>query len=872
MNRFSKFSDAIDVVWTKYKRPILIAFLLAIAYIFYCDQHLFELIKRFIISPYLSNFSPSSLFNIPIFIATIVFLSLNLNRSWKNKPIPSLEINISLSTILVILTIERFRLSGQVKFVPILPNLSYYDFTLITIFCFILIALIPYVYFWFSEKESKEKSSFTKDFTGDSKELPEDKLGRKKFAEEIGKQILNLEQGNGSFCLGIEGSWGSGKSFMLNLIDQNISGKAITINFNPWKGNETKNIFRDFFFTLSESLSKYDKSINNKLIRYYTVLSDDNSGSIWYYLKNFLFNTQSLQGISEKINERLTCLKQPIVIFIDDIDRLQADEIFDLLKLIRNISNFNNTIFVVAFDQEYLQNVLTTPNKANLNFIDKIFQVVFHLPQIDVNSFQSELIERIASRIYKGKKEHIDDLTMILSLTIRPHENLTFKILDTPRDIIRFSNQIVVHHKFISDTDYSFEDFFILELIRYRFPQLISWLINKPDFFFVEENSKYILRPKFSERFGAYYEQISEQEMIIPDHLVPKDREFQALSLLSLLFGSSRINDPHNSIQILTNYYRYFSLSIFNDDLLFYEFKQAVQSDSYEKNLLTLVTGKKRQRIIHLFDQLIEDSLDSTDKMIKLINSRRSYNDSINSKNELLREFYNFLKQIVEINKSLKKMTNIDIEDIILFCLRSKHDAEQDIMHLNTFLNHLPYKDSVSEIGISFENHNKLAQELFNEIITKEYCSLDAAYYAWIYTKFSPESGKSPQPSTKSLRKFIVEKFKIDFIERFYSVLDAPRGFETYVNLQTIFPTMLEEKSTPEFRENLAIIIQIIKNHYEGQTNISTFLMNSIIPEMQKLKLSKSEQINQFSEIIINLDLPGELKEEVRDTFKNSIN
>ena len=683
---------------------------------------------------------------------------------------------------------------------------------------------------------------------------------------------MNLEPGNGSFCLGIEGSWGSGKSFMLKLIEQNIKKEAITIDFNPWKGNETKNIFRDFFFTLSESLSKYDKSINNKLIRYYTILSDDNSGSIWYYLKNFLFNTQSLQGISKKINERLACLKQPIVIFIDDIDRLQAEEIFDLLKLIRNISNFNNTTFVVAFDQEYLQNILTIRNRSNLNFIDKIFQVVFHLPQIDVNSFQSELIERIVSRIYKGKKEDIDDLTTILSLTIRPYENLIFKILDTPRDIIRFSNQIVVHHRFISDTDYSFEDFFILELIRYRFPQLINWLINKPDFFFVEENSKYILRPKFSERFGAYYEQISEQEMIIPDHLVPKDREFQALGLLSLLFGSSRINDPHNSIQILTNYYRYFSLSIFNDDLLFYEFKQAVQSVSYEKSLLTLVTGKKRQRIIHLFDQLIEDSFDTTDKIIKLINSRRIYNDSFNSKNELLREFYDFLKQIIEINKSLQKMTNTEIEDIILFCLRSKHDAEQDVMHLNTFLKHLPYNNSVSEIGISFENHNKLAQELFNEIITKENCSLDAAYYAWIYTKFSPESSKSPQPSTKTLRKFILEKFKTDFVERFYSVLDAPKGYETYLNLLMIFPTKWEDGNTSELLENLAITVQIIKKHYNGETSISNFLTNSIIPEMEKLLLSDSEKIKQFSEIVPLLDLPSELKDELRETFTNSLN
>lgn len=872
MNRFSKFSDTTDEVWSKYKRPILIVFLLAIAYIFYCDHHLFEVIKRFIITPYWSNFSPSPWFNIPVFVATVAVLGLRLNRSLKNRPIPSLEINISLFTILIIFTIERFRLSGQVKFVPILPNLSYYDFTLITVFFFILISLIPYIYFWFSEKESKEKSSFTKDFTGDSKELPEDKLGREKFAEEIGKQILNLESGNGSFCLGIEGSWGSGKSFMLKLIEKNIKKEAITIDFNPWKGNETKNIFRDFFFTLSESLSKYDKSINNRLIRYYTVLSDDNSGSIWYYLKNFLFDTQSLQGISEKINERLTCLKQPVVIFIDDIDRLQAEEIFDLLRLIRNISNFNNTTFVVAFDQEYLQNVLTTPNKANLNFIDKIFQVVFHLPQIDINNFQSELIERITKKISNGKKEDMDDLTIILSLTIKSHKNLIFKILDTPRDIIRFSNQLAIHYEFMNGCDFSFENFLILELIRYRFPLIINELIYRPEFFLIEEDSKYLLRTKFIERLKNYYEQESSQKRIIPDHLVSDDEELLVLKLLDTLFGDHQIKLSGNSLSIKTNYYRYFSLSIFNDDLLLYEFKQAIQSTNYEDEFLILIKNKKNDRIIHLFNQIIEDSLDSTDKIIKLINSRRIYNDSFNSKAESLREFYNFLKQIAEANKSLKKITKTEIEDIILFCIRSKHDAGSDIMQLNVYLKRFPDKDWVSEIGISFENLIKLTQELFIEITTKENCSLDAAYYAWIDTKHSSEGGKSPQPSTKILRNFIINKFKIDFIEHFNYILDASINFELYENIQNIFPTKIEEKDTSEFIENLAIMIQIVKRHYGGQTNISTFFLNSIIPEMQKLGLSKSEQINQFSEITLRLDLPGELKEEVRNTFINSIN
>lgn len=527
---------------------------------------------------------------------------------------------------------------------------------------------------------------------------------------------------------------------------------------------------------------------------------------------------------------------------------------------------------MVAFDQEYLQNVLTVQNKSNLNFIDKIFQVVFHLPQVDINSLQKELSELITEKIIKDGKAKIDHLKPILNITITSYKHLIFKILDTPRDIVRFSNQIVVHYRFIENCDYSFSDFFILELIRYRFPLIINELIYRPEFFLSEEETRYVLRPKFVKHLKEYYEKEVEQNQIISTHLVSQEDELLLLKLLGKLFGDNHKDKSKDTINIKTNYYRYFSMTIFDNDLLYNEFKQAVYSTEYEKNLLELVKDKSRARILHLFDQLIGDSFESKDKLIKLINGSRIYNDSFELKDVLLPEFYTFLKKIINENIISKKSNMTELEEIILFCIRSKHDAESDLKHLFNISKRLHDSDSVSEIGISFKNLNLLKQELFNEIITSKNCSLDDAYNSWIFTKYSPESDKTPQPSTNKLRTFILEKFKTDFIERFYSVLDAPRGFETYVNLQLIFPTKLDEKNTSEFLENLAITIQIIKKHYQGATDISTFLKNSIIPEMQKLRLSKSEQINQFSEIVLHLDLPSELKDEVRETFKNSIN
>ena len=50
----------------------------------------------------------------------------------------------------------------------------------------------------------------------------------------------------------------------------------------------------------------------------------------------------------------LNCIDRPVVIVIDDIDRLEKNELFEVLRLIRNTGNFANLIYVVAYDERYV--------------------------------------------------------------------------------------------------------------------------------------------------------------------------------------------------------------------------------------------------------------------------------------------------------------------------------------------------------------------------------------------------------------------------------------------------------------------------------------------------------------------------------------
>lgn len=55
-----------------------------------------------------------------------------------------------------------------------------------------------------------------------------------------------------------------------------------------------------------------------------------------------------------KIEKGLKQMDRPIVVTIDDLDRLASAELFEVLRLIRNTAAFPNLIYVVCYDKDYV--------------------------------------------------------------------------------------------------------------------------------------------------------------------------------------------------------------------------------------------------------------------------------------------------------------------------------------------------------------------------------------------------------------------------------------------------------------------------------------------------------------------------------------
>ena len=94
-----------------------------------------------------------------------------------------------------------------------------------------------------------------------------------------------------------------------------------------------------------------------------------------------------LLGKKKNVVEAITKIKNPIIVIIDDIDRLTPSEAFQVLRLVKAVADFSGTSFLLAFDANYLASVLNKNNIDNSSeYINKIIQLRVPLPVISDRS------------------------------------------------------------------------------------------------------------------------------------------------------------------------------------------------------------------------------------------------------------------------------------------------------------------------------------------------------------------------------------------------------------------------------------------------------------------------------------------------------
>ena len=311
-----------------------------------------------------------------------------------------------------------------------------------------------------------------------------------------------------SYSIGINSPWGTGKSSFLNLLNLNLKkvSDVIVVDFNARASVNVNCIQMDFLSTLATSLSPFHtgmKSVMKDYMEDLSVLADDTSWGKFLGLINIKDATDSrarLQDGIEKINKK-------IVVFIDDLDRLTCGEILEVLKLITKNAAFVNTVFITAYDKDYINCILEknlyVPQKQN--FSDKYFCMEIALPEGNQQIRSTLLLKELTKLSQKGlitacKENDFQQSFMAISMYVE-------RYLLSLRDVKRFLNTFCASYLPIQHEVY-FEDVLMISLLRFARKELYD-LIKSLECFDDPDNKSenvYVLKLKENIKFKDDYD------------------------------------------------------------------------------------------------------------------------------------------------------------------------------------------------------------------------------------------------------------------------------------------------------------------------------------------------------------------------------
>lgn len=306
------------------------------------------------------------------------------------------------------------------------------------------------------------------------KALPEGDKDQLKISSYKDALVDFIKRTDTPMTIGVQGEWGSGKTSLLNKIwadlerfneeDDSIDDfKQIWIN--SWE--------HSLLCSPEECLMKIINEIILELLDADTdkKRSDKIRGGVNNIMKGALrigssiaVGTAGVQAVDEIFSEGSNSIKElreqlqnlvseikiletnrfgKVIIYVDDLDRIEPRDAVSILELLKNIFNIQDCVFVLAIDYQVVVKGLVgkfgKPTPENdwefRAFFDKIIQLPFSMPMgnYDIANYVLGLLDKI--NFYSGKEELDNELI---------NKFVTKSIGGNPRSIKRLINSLAL--------------------------------------------------------------------------------------------------------------------------------------------------------------------------------------------------------------------------------------------------------------------------------------------------------------------------------------------------------------------------------------------------------------------------------------------
>ncbi|MDZ7957502.1 MAG: P-loop NTPase fold protein [Aulosira sp. DedQUE10] len=339
-----------------------------------------------------------------------------------------------------------------------------------------------------SDSESKSENIYEIFADNPLTEPVSDRLGYAPFAKHLADSICKMNF-TGGFVIAVYGHWGFGKSTLLNFLVHYLQEKPedeqpIIVSFNPWLVTGDEDITRRFVRQLQMSLSELKavpKGFKKRIADFVKAVSEipvpyAQAGKA--VVKLFDNQQKDISELKEELEETLEDKHPRIVVTIDEIDRLNPDDIMQLFRLLKAIPNFNNVVYVLAFNKEVVHKFIAdTQGIPGDIYLEKIIQASFELPLPEKTLLRRLLFEKL-NTIFADTPKQIFSPTHWSNIYFPGIDHF----INTTRDIVRLINILTVTYPVTND-EVNPADFVAIEALRVFRPAVYEIIRKNPQFF-----------------------------------------------------------------------------------------------------------------------------------------------------------------------------------------------------------------------------------------------------------------------------------------------------------------------------------------------------------------------------------------------------